>query len=112
MGGITRRKSPFKHKVREHTRAGRPVQRYVRGKGKKPRQLTKHNKSRVVGQTRAKSVIGDLGFRNFDVDIEYLQGSSERFTVRSPNYPSALNSGMSRRKSIDDPKKIWIKGVP
>lgn len=42
-----RRKPPIRHKVRDHTREGKPVKNYQRGKGTKPRD---HCRRRVVGE--------------------------------------------------------------
>ncbi len=95
-----KRKSPFKHDVKNHVRKGRPVVQYERGKGDQAKKSKR--KSRVVGggSNSSSSV--------YDVTIIY-DGSSERFDVDARNYLGALGGGLSDRDRVDSPSIVRMR---
>lgn len=103
------RKSPHKHKVKEHTRQGRRIAEYERGKGKKPsRKIRRKTKKVVVGKKRGKI---ESDFTKFVFTIIYQEGKEERSTIKSSGYFSALDDGLRKRKRTDPPHRIRIRGV-
>lgn len=85
------RKSPIQHKVHRHNRSGVAVHEYVRGHGK-------HKLKEPSLRHEAKSV-------NYSVKIKYL-GDSEVVTVSATNYPEAIESAMSMRRSSAVPIEV------
>ena len=98
---LSKRKSPYRHRVKNHVRNGHSVNEYRRGKGKKPKFV----KPIVVG---AKNV---GVFSRWDVKIEHDDGSKETFRTDSNTFLHALNRGLSRRKSMKGVKSLTLMGV-
>ena len=96
-----KRKSPYEHPVRNHVRQGRPVRRYLRGEGDKPRST---RRKRVVGASAGK-------VSEYYVTIFYVDGTSETFTVDARNYVRALDSGIESREESERPHIIRLAGV-
>lgn len=94
---MKRRKSPYKHKVREHTRQNRPVVQYERGKGK---QMFSPRRSRVIG--------GNPG-DTFDMTFFYIGEPREEFPVEAKNYGDALSAGIEMRDKPLPPKVIKMR---
>ena len=100
-----RRKSPYRHDVREHKRSGKngayPVHKYKRGKGDEP----PHNprRRRVVGGMNP----GGL----FDVSVFYVGEASERFSVDAKDYGGALGEGIESRDKSLPPETIKLRKV-
>lgn len=97
------RKTPYKHQVKNHTRSGRPVRSYERGKGRKPRQPRKTSRSKKV-------VVGGA-YSTIRIELEYFERSKEKFELKTNRYDSALSQGLSKRKNVEDPKTITLQGV-
>ncbi len=95
-----KRRSPYRHKVRNHVRNKRPVRNYERGKGDK--LASNPRRRRVVG--------GSLSPPGgpYDVTIVYV-GSSERFDVDAKDYLGALDSGLEGRGEIEPPQMIRMR---
>jgi len=99
-----KRKSPFRHKVRSHTRSSPKgkiikVGEYWRGKGKPPIRKLK----------RARNPKGSSP-KFFVVKIIYPNKSTERIRVEAKNYFEALEEGLERRRSLDMPLMVDIRG--
>jgi len=99
---VRRRKTPYRHKVRNHVRQNRPIRNYERGKGGQP--SSNPRRRRVVGG----SVNPSGG--PYDVTIVYV-GSSERFDVDAKDYVGALDSGLGGRAEIEPPRMIRMRRV-
>ncbi len=95
----TRRKSPVKHKVSGHTRKGKKIEEYVRGKGKKKKVS---RRSRVV----VGSSLVEVPYR---VSIFYARGPREEFFVDVKSLDQGLREGMSRRESVSPPSVVRIR---
>ena len=96
---MTKRKTPYKHPVSAHTRSGKPITNYVRGKGDKP---TKSRRSRVVGESPLSS--------EFDVTVSYIS-TSEKIPVEAKNYIIAFGRGVELREKTEDPVRVKIRMV-
>lgn len=96
-----KRKSPYRHHVRGHARAGISVHAYERGKGEKPRRKAR----RVTPKPpKEKGKGGRFGFH-----ITYVDASHEAFDVRAPSYVRALDEGFEARTRIKEPAVIRLK---
>jgi len=73
------RKSPIRHPVKPHLRAGVHVHRYERGEGKAPRQ-----------------VIGSVGRGGGNYSVIVMGERTESFNVSATSYIGALDSGLER----------------
>jgi len=73
------RKSPIRHPVKPHLRAGVHVHRYERGEGKAPRQ-----------------VIGSASKRGGGYTVTFMGDRTESFQVNAGSYVGALDSGLER----------------
>ena len=72
------RKSPIRHPVKPHLRAGVHVHRYERGEGKAPKA--------VIGASR----------RGGSYSVIIMGDRTESFSVNAGNYIGALDSGLER----------------
>jgi len=72
------RKSPIRHPVKPHLRAGVHVHRYERGEGKAPRL--------VIGASH----------RGGSYSVIIIGDRTESFSVNAGNYIGALDSGLGR----------------
>lgn len=97
-----KRKSPYKHRVREHLRQGTQIHQYSRGSGDKPQS---RRRKRVVGNP-----VEDV-YDSFSSRIYYIRGKSERFDVSGPKYIDALSNALEKRESIKTPLKIRLRGL-
>lgn len=95
-----KRKTPYKHDVRNHLRGGKPVNKYERGRGGKPKVT---RKSRVVGGS-----LPSHGSSTYDVTVSYA-GSSEVLNVDARNYLGALDAGLAGRDKIERPKSVRMR---
>jgi len=96
-----KRKSPYRHRVREHKRQGHPVHSYERGKGDKPtlskkRRLSTYVRKEKVPSPKSKST-------SFNVKVEYPDYSFETFDVVAPSFVHALDRGIEERKQLKIP---------
>ena len=89
------RKSPYKHKVRNHIRSGKPVINYQRGKGE---------------QKKINNIIKNYshGGGSYNVSIFYDSGS-EKLTIPAVTPISALDMGIELRKQSNIPKRLVIR---
>lgn len=97
-GVLRKRKSPYKHPVKEHRRKGNPVRNYERGKGN---QVVKARRSRVVG--------GSSNPSEFDVSLYYYDNKRENVEVSAKNYSKALGSGLERRDAVSPVHIIRVR---
>lgn len=97
---VKKRKTPYKHPVKEHRRKGNPVQKYERGKGDQAKKKSKR-RSRVVGGGSVPSGYG--------VAIYYFDDRSERFGVGARNYVGALGYGLEQRDAVSPVHLIRIR---
>lgn len=95
----TRRKSPFRHKVRDHYRSGRPVSRYWRGKGDKPRP-------RLVKVFHPH--VGNSSPTDYNVEIKYSSSSENLFVVAN-DVLSAMDKALQMRSRIESPTSIILR---
>lgn len=102
-----KRKSPYRHKVKGHTRAGKPVHNYMRGQGDKTVAVRRKSRSRVVGGSSNHS--SNLSEIAYDVNIYYADYRSERYSVDAKDYPSALMGGLEQRDTIEPPKIVRMR---
>ena len=98
-----RRKSPYRHKVRRHTRrspTGRivHVSSYWRGKGKPPA-----NPASKVRNIRM------LLHRRYAVTLSYEDGRSESRTVYASNPVAAVREALEKRGRSTSPVKVTLK---
>ena len=110
------RKSPYEHPVKAHTRKGRPVKRYRRGKGKKP--LRVRRKRRVVTEVGVIKKVRRIPveklkkkFRNYRVTITHVDAPSETVLTPGKDYANAADRGMVKKKSPEPFKRVRIVGV-
>ena len=95
-----KRKSPYKHTVKDHIRSGRQVKNYLRGKGNKTAVTKKFS----------------LGSSPYIVKVTYLDRSSETVDV-SPSkkrdvttvFRNALNIGVELRRYIKPPIIVSVR---
>jgi hypothetical protein len=87
------RKSPIKHPVKPHTRAGVHVHHYTRGEGTAPKV------KRVIGHRDS------MGPR-FTVTLQYGRGSESR-VVSASSYGGALSEGLSGASDI--PRAVTMR---
>ena len=87
------RKSPIKHPVKPHTRAGVHVHHYVRGDGEAPKA------KRVIGHRDS------MGPR-FTVTLQYGKGSESR-VVAAGSYGAALSEGIAG--ASDTPRAVTMR---
>jgi len=98
-----KRKSPYKHKVRDHTRRApktkRPirVRQYWRGDGAPPKPKPKLFKRSHQSQS------------TYLVKILYSNVSGETFTVQSTDYPTAIDQGLLLRRKMEMPMQVEAK---
>lgn len=97
------RKSPYKHDVSGHNRAGRWVETYKRGKGRKPR--TRSRPRRVVAPPKAGQDIP------YAVSLFYPDEKTQSFNVDSDNWTEAAQQGFTRTKVVTTPEKVRIRLV-
>jgi hypothetical protein len=88
------RKSPIKHPVKPHTRAGVHVHHYVRGDGEAPKAPRK-----VIGHRDS------IGPR-FTVTLQYGKGSESR-VVSASSYGAALSEGL--QGASDTPRAVTMR---
>jgi len=108
--GPAKRKSPYKHHVKEHLRRNgkgirKPVTDYDRGKGKQP--YLRLRRSRVVGG--GSNPAPNLSEVAYDVNIFYADYRSEHFSVDAKDYPGALMGGLEQRDTIEPPKIVRMR---
>ena len=123
-GPVISRKSPCRHRVKEHKRLGRPVHSYMRGLGDKPRLGGRVHRRGGIG-SRSTGYSGNPGDNPgrgrvvgnptspsgtaYDVNIYYADYRSERFNVDAKDYPSALTGGLEQRDTIEPPKIVRMR---
>ena len=91
------RKSPVRHTVRSHTRAGSRVTSYVRGKGHHSTQT--FTRRRLIGKPKAYTI-------NFTYSKR--KGDGESVVVIASSYEKALAEGFEERKDGREPIEIEI----
>lgn len=92
---VNKRRTPIRHPVKAHERAGVPVGDYERGKGERridPRR------GRVVG-----------GVSDYVVSISYVGEESESFSVDAKNFGVALKEGIELREKPLPPQVIRLR---
>lgn len=94
---MIRRKSPYRHKVRNHIRNRRPVRQYERGKGDKPFTNPRRR------------VVGGLNLGEFDISIFYVGEVSELFSVKAKNRVGALDIGLEARDKPLPPRLVRMR---
>ena len=81
------RKSPYEHKVKEHTRSGITIGQYKRGKGKKP--------------SKPRKIIGKAKQKGFKVTVDH-----KSYPVEAVTFGTALKIGLSKYPKIPTHVKI------
>ena len=94
------RKSPYKHPVSAHTRSGKPVTNYVRGKGD---QVIKQRSSRVVG--------GNPSSSPYDVTISYPSSSEKVHVDDAKDNVGAFDNSMVSREKTEVPMSVRMRMV-
>jgi len=92
---VTRR-SPYRHPVKGHTRAGVRVSNYERGKGGKP--------------TRRTTVRPRRGSPDYTVKL-YFDVGSESHRVPATNYTDAAQQGIRSLQTPQIPRRMRIRRV-
>jgi len=105
-----KRKSPYKHHVREHLRRNgkgnlRPVRDYDRGKGDKPAPKPRRRRVVVSGSKSSANPSGAV----YGVVIYYPDYKSERLDIDAKDYRGALAGGLERRDITEPPKLVRIR---
>jgi len=105
-----RRKGPYKHHVRKHTRKDRDnkpyaVTDYERGKGRQPTQTPFIKRTRVT----ANKITGKRGGSGaYDVHLTYYDAGTEQLKVDADNYHGATIAGEQERLS---PRPIRVMSM-
>lgn len=108
---MSKRKSPYRHHVKNHVRSNRPVRDYDRGSGDKPldRRSRRH---RVVGETMEEVTGEEMGLIGpYTVTIDYVEAPSEVIVQSAPDYGAAIDPALERRTSIMVPRRVTLRGV-
>jgi hypothetical protein len=100
---MKKRKTPYKHHVRGHKRAGFSVRSYERGKGDKPAPSRKARQKRFVPKETGKKK------GKFEFYVTYVDGSKEFVDVDASSYPQALDAGFSARNSVKAASVVRLK---
>lgn len=101
-----KRKTPYKHDVKSHTRSGRTVKSYVRGMGEKAVRAMKKRAAKRVAERVVTVKKKDVSkTNNFTVRVEYVDKSYEHVDVNAPDYINALDGGIDGRKI---PKELAV----
>ncbi len=127
-GPVKSRKTPIRHRVKEHKRLGRPVHSYMRGHGDKAKLGRRTRRSGASAPTPVSRSVGRGGNPRgnpghgrvvgnptnplgtaYDVRIFYTDFRSERFSVDAKDYPSALTGGLEQRDTIEPPKLVRMR---
>lgn len=94
---MTPRKTPYRHEVSPHIRAGKPIGSYERGKGKKPNQS--NTAPRVVGKSGSSYIVT-------------LSGGGVSETYRCSGSPvSALKEAVGKIQKPFVPTKATLRRV-
>lgn len=89
-----KRKSPYRHPVRSHTRSGIHVGKYERGKGSKPKP---RRRDPSTG-------------KKFTVIAHFGRGR-ESLPVRANTYSTALREGLGMIQTPEIPDRIMIRRI-
>jgi hypothetical protein len=92
------RKSPIRHTVHTHMRAGVRVHNYIRGHGKKAPNISKPVLSHGHDEAQSRD--------SFGVIIRYTDLPDESFSIKSTSYPEAIESALKKRPHITPPYQI------
>ena len=92
-----RRKSPYRHKVRAHIRAGRRVRSYERGKGKPPANPGRKRNPRFSTKTY-----------KYDITFEFPYYRRDKAVIYAPDPVSALRTVMTVKRMKEFPKRVII----
>ena len=119
-----RRKSPYEHGVKGHTRKGRPVHKYRRGEGEKTEEEIREEERRkkrghviVGGGTQGLNVASSLhmsqpkSFRFFNVKVMYPDGRKEAFKSDKDTFEEATDDGLMQRPGVEAVDRVRITGV-
>lgn len=101
-----KRKSPYKHDVREHIRNGRTVLTYERGKGDQKKKKKRRERKQVedVVKKREPRKSGE-----YDVRVEYPDKSYENVMVQASNYHSAIKVSHDTRTKLRAPMMLRLR---
>lgn len=98
-----KRKSPIRHRVKQHTRQGHRVQGYMRGHGTQSRRP--FTKRRLKGEGTTRKTMED-----YTITFYYSKGRKETIPMAARDSDDALNLALHRRKKKHlKPIKIVIK---
>jgi len=98
------RKTPYRHKVREHVRSSPKgkvvkVREYERGKGEPRKKVNVFTKVKKFTKSSP---------RGFFLIINYPDGK-ESFEVKASSYLDAVSNGLIMRKRVDMPLSVRVK---
>ena len=101
------RKSPIRHRVREHKRLGRPVHSYMRGEGDK--STISKRKKLAPYNLRDKTSSSKFESTSFNVRVEYPDFSVEALNVIASNFVRALDQGLEERRRLKIPISVALR---
>lgn len=97
------RKSPVRHRVKSHIRAGSRVTSYVRGKGRTANPFTRRRLLKKEGSTRE-------SMEDYTITFYYSKGRKETIPLAARDADDALNLALQQRKMKQlKPIKIVVK---
>jgi len=106
---LAKRKSPYRHTVRNHTRAGSIfVHTYERGKGKPPLRQVITRSTEATPPRKAMPKTGEFS-GSYYVQIEYPEHEVESFTVQATSCVPALERGLSQRREFKVPLAVLLR---
>ena len=100
------RKSPYLHQVKSHTRQGKQIDTYERGKGDPLR--TRSRPKTVVGKGGTKP-LGAKG--EYTVSLYYSGFDFENFEIESSDFEEAMHQGFAKSRSPEFPEKVKVRCV-
>lgn len=95
-----KRKSPVKHRVKRHTRKGKPVTSYDRGHGTHPASM------KVTKRKITKTI--QTGPKAYVVNFTYEDGTGETVPVIATSYKAAMAEAFEEKKDKRTPTELEI----
>ena len=91
-------KTPHRHRVKAHTRDGKRIGAYWRGKGNPPRRIG-----------RFRSLTKKDKYEEFNITFDYGKNRKEKVTVMAIDMDDAMNLALENRTSKLKPKNAVIR---
>ncbi len=101
-----KRRTPIEHTVSEHTRKGKVIAPFQRGKGKRASKTVRSRVKKTV-QKPSGDPIGVEG--SYRVRLWYVSHSNEKFDLESTNFQEAQKSGFGMSSNVEHPIKVSVR---